>query len=223
MTLLSTWKAHNVARKILIRLCRFWLYIINKDSHFKVTNYGKWHKIYNNIIKRVIALISVNIVPRCDMYGRSQACIIPCYRIIITFHCITYYRALNHRIIIAIYRNRSRFIEFYCALIKLVIVFCRISYYSVKNPAPRERSWFLGYKNISIPFKCEMKLCLYQLPFSSEKISDAWQEKRGTCGQNWKCKCIHQQTSLNKKHKKHYQSWWIVHNIIALYAPSWQK
>ena len=62
-----------------------------------------------------------------------------------------------------------------------------------------------------------MKLCLhvYQLPFSSEKagnkaVTEAWQEKRGIWGQSRKCKRIDKEKSLNKKHEKHYQSWWIM-------------
>ena len=100
---------------------------------------------------------------------------------------------------------------------------------NVTNPAPRKRCLFLRYENIHIPFKlCEMKLCPCQLPFSREKaenktISEAWHEKMGTCGQNRKCKYIHLLKSLNKEHEKHYQQWWIGHNIIALNAPSWQK
>ena len=51
-----------------------------------------------------------------------------------------------------------------------------------------------------------------------------WQEKRGTWGQHRKCKRIHEKPlnkNLNKKHEKHYffQSWWMVHNTTARYAP----
>ena len=47
--------------------------------------------------------------------------------------------------------------------------------------------------------------------------------RKGEWGQNRKCNRFHQENSSNKKHEKHYRSWWMVHNIIALYVPSWHK
>ena len=56
-----------------------------------------------------------------------------------------------------------------------------------------------------------------------EAVSEAWQEKRETWGQNRKCKRIQEEKSFNNKHKKNYQSWWMVDNITTSYGPKWQK
>ena len=67
----------------------------------------------------------------------------------------------------------------------------------------------------------------YQLPFSGEKARNKASVKRDkrkvehgvkTEGAN-----AFTRKQVKQEHEEHYQSWRIVHNITARYAPSWKK
>ena len=85
-----TLNVHDVGRKIIISFCRIW-FLRYKNSFLRsqtTANGTKYIKLYN---KRVITLISVNIDPRWDIYGRSRPLISQLGTIFTDISAITIY------------------------------------------------------------------------------------------------------------------------------------
>ena len=69
-------------------------------------------------------------------------------------------------------------------------------------------------------FSVKSTVAYISFSFRDKPISEAWQEKRehGIKIES-AIAFTRKKKSLNKKHEKHFQTWWMLHNIIVLYAP----